>query len=91
MACFVARKVAKYYAKQLDISTSPIDLKVRKKSIIGYGYQEINIATKYYKKNEFTYNDLINDLNNMLKQYDKVIKSCNEAPWYDVEEKFTQL
>ena len=84
-----ARKVAKYYAEQLDISTSPIDLEVRKNSI-GYGYQEINIATKYYEKNKFTYNDLKNDLNNMLKQYDEVIESCNEKSWYDVLEKITQ-
>ena len=84
-----ARKVAEYYAEQLDISRSPINLEVRKNSI-GYGYQEINIATKYYKKNEFTYNDLKNDLDNMLKQYDEVIESCNEKSWYDVLEKITQ-
>ena len=88
-AYIAARKVAEYYAEQLDTDTKPIDLKVPKNSI-GYGYQEININTKYYEKNKFTYDELKNDLVDMLQQYDDVIESCNEKSWYDVLEKITQ-
>lgn len=84
-----ARKVARYYAEQLEIDTKPIDLNVPKNSI-GYGYQEININTKYYEKDKFTYDQLKKDLFDMLKQYDDVIESCNEKSWYDVLEKITQ-
>ena len=52
-----ARKVARYYAEQLEVDTKPIDLNVPKNSI-GYGCQEININTKYYEKNKLTYDQL---------------------------------
>lgn len=84
-ARFAARKLAEYYAKSLP---KPIDLNIPKdRYSIGREYQEINIATKYYEKDKFTYDELKNDLIDMLKQYDKVIYRCNEESWYHVLEK----
>ena len=70
-----AMKVAKYFKEEIGddyFSKNEIDLCSTKNSL-GYGYAKTNIISKFYLKNSFTDEELINDLNKMLLIYDELV------------------
>lgn len=81
-----ARKVADYFRGEINndyFDKNNIDLGASKYDL-GYGYQETNIISKYYKKGEFTAEELIKDLKNMLSIYDELVGVLSEVDYnYD--------
>lgn len=72
-----ANKVANYFKTKInsdEFSKENIDLVV-KKSSRGYGYEKCNIISKYYSKFNYSEEELINDLKEILSIYDAI---CNE-------------
>ena len=56
-----------------DFSCEAIDIGATSRDL-GYGYQEANIISKLYLKDQFTKEELENDLNRMVKLYDFIYK-----------------
>lgn len=69
-----ARKVANYFKNEIGndyFDKDDINL-CGTSGTLGLGYQETNIISKYYSKNNFTNNQLEEDLKSMLNIYDEL-------------------
>lgn len=85
-----AQKVAKYFQDEInikyDVDNSPIDL-VASKGSLGYGYEKTNVISKYYSRNSFTEESLIEDLLQMLEIYQDVLNHMGSMSYNEVIEK----
>lgn len=69
-----AKKVANYFKNEIgDEYFSKDDINLcGLRGTLGYGYQETTIISKYYEKNNFSSNEIIDDIDKMMKIYDEL-------------------
>lgn len=69
-----AKKVANYFKNEIGdeyFSKDDIDL-CGLRGTLGYGYQETTIISKYYEKNNFSSEEIFDDINKMMVIYDEL-------------------
>lgn len=69
-----AKKVANYFKNEIgDEYFSKDDINLcGLRGTLGYGYEETTIISKYYEKNNFSSNEIIDDIDKMMKIYDEL-------------------
>ena len=75
-----ARKVANYFKEEIGdnyFSKEDIDL-LANRGTLGFGYQETTILSKYYSKNSFEEQDILDDLKKMMNIYDELVGVLGE-------------
>lgn len=75
-----ARKVANYFKEEIGdnyFSKEDINL-LANRGTLGFGYQETTILSKYYSKNNFEEQDILDDLKKMMNIYDELVGVLGE-------------